>query len=184
MRVILLALGLGMLLLAGPALAEEAADFELEDLNGDEYTLDDLLEDNTLLVIDFWQVGCKPCNELVAHLQEFYDEYQEDEAGVEIVIISRDTSLTLPQVAPFFNSHEYTFKVLLDTELDVSADYGVKASPVTFLITPDKQIIWRHFNYKSGQEEEIREMIDDYLAGEEIADEASEYEDEYEDEEE
>ncbi|MBN2082569.1 TlpA family protein disulfide reductase [bacterium] len=174
MRFMILAISLAMLLFASPALAEEAADFKLEDLNGDEYTLDDLLDGQKLLVIDFWQVGCKPCNELVAHLQEFYDEYQKDEAGVEIVIISRDTTLTLPQVAPFFNSHEYTFKVLLDTELDVSGDYGVKASPVTFLIDKDKQIIWRHFNYKSGQEEEIRAMIDAYLAGEEIPEEDSE----------
>lgn len=150
----------------GIAYAAEAADFELKDLEGDKYTLDELLDECNLLVIDFWQVGCKPCNELVAHLQDYYDEYKEK--GVEFVIISRDTSLTLAQVEPFFRANEYTFRVLLDTELDVSTDYGVKASPATFIINPDGQIIWQHYSYKTGQEEEIKEVVQRYLAGEEI----------------
>jgi len=151
---------------SGAAFAVDAAGFELKDLEGDEYSLEDLLDESNLLLIDFWQVGCKPCNELVAHLQDYYDEYKEK--GVEFVIISRDTSLTLPQVEPFFRSNEYTFRVLLDTELDVSTDYGVQASPATFIINPDGQIVYQHFSYKSGQEAEIKNVIDRYLAGEEI----------------
>jgi len=154
------------LVLSSMALAAEAPYFELEALDGEEYALGDILGKCDLLVIDFWQVGCKPCNVLVAHLQEFYDEYQDE--GVEFVIISRDTALTLAQVGPFFRSQEYTFRVLLDTELDVSKDFGVKAAPVTFIINPEGEIIWQHYNYKSGQEKEIEEVIVKYLAGEEI----------------
>ena len=39
----------------------------------------------------------------------------------------------------------------------------------TFIINPDGQIIWQHYSYKAGQEEEIKEVIERYLAGEEIA---------------
>lgn len=148
------------------AQAEDAIEFELESLDGEEYSLEGLLEESVLLVIDFWQVGCKPCNELLPHLQEYYDEYQED--GVEFVIISRDTVLTLAQVEPFFTANKYTFKVLLDTDLEVSGEYGVKASPATFIINPDGELIYRHFSYKSGQEVEVQEVIEAYLAGEEI----------------
>lgn len=155
-----------LMLFAGTVLAADAPDFELEDLDGDEYALEDLLEECELLVIDFWQAGCKPCNELVAHLQEYYDEYQEE--GVEFVIISRDTALTLPQVEPFFRSHEYTFRVLLDTELEVSKDYKVNASPASFMVNPEGEIIWQHYSYKSGQEQEYVEVIEAYLAGEEV----------------
>jgi peroxiredoxin len=166
MRFIVL-LGLVLALaVCGIAQAADAPDFELEGLDGEEYALKDLLKGCDLLVIDFWQVGCKPCNELVAHLQGYYDEYQEE--GVEFVIISRDTALTLAQVAPFFRANEYTFRVLLDTELDVSKDYGVNASPVTFIISPEGEIIWQHYNYRSGQEKEIEEVIEKYLAGEKV----------------
>ncbi len=146
------------------AQAEDAIEFELEALDGEEYSLEGLLEECELLVIDFWQVGCKPCNEFLPHLQEYYDEFQED--GIEFVIISRDTSLTLSQVEPFFSVNEYTFKVLLDTDLEVSGDYGVKASPATFIIESDGNLIYRHYGYKSGQEVEVLEVVEAFVAGE------------------
>jgi peroxiredoxin len=154
------------MLLILPAYADDAPSFELEDLNGDEYSLEDLLDECNLLVIDFWQVGCKPCNQLLPHLQEFYDEFQEE--GVEFVIVSRDTALTLAQVEPFFVAHKYTFRVLLDTELTMSKDYHVKASPATFIITPEGEMLLQHYGYKPGQEKEIREIVEAYLAGEDI----------------
>jgi peroxiredoxin len=155
------------LLLAGAAqAAQKAADFELKDTAGKSVELSDLLDDSKLLLIDFWQVGCKPCNELVAHLQDYYDEYQED--GLEVVIISRDTALTVGQVAPYFKSNDYSFRILLDTDLEVSKDYGVKASPATFIIQPDGTLLYRHFAYKTGQEKEIEQVIKDFLAGKEV----------------
>lgn len=156
-------------LLLGTSLASaatKAPDFELKDLDGKKAALEDLLDESKLLLIDFWQVGCKPCNELLPHLQDYYDEYEED--GLQVVIISRDTALTLSQVEPFFKSNDYSFRVLLDTELDVSKDYGVKASPATFIITPEGNLIYRHYSYKSGQEQEIEDFIKDYLAGKQV----------------
>lgn len=147
------------------ALAADAPDFELKDFDGDKYALDDMLDDCDLLLIDFWQVGCKPCNELLPHLQEYYNDYKDD--GLNVVIISRDTALTLSQVEPFFKSNKYTFKVLLDTELEVSEDYGVKASPATFIIKPDGELVYQHYGYKPGQEKEILDAIKSNLDKEE-----------------
>jgi peroxiredoxin len=156
-----------LLLTTAAAFAKtDAADFELKDTKGKKATLEDLLDGCNLLLIDFWQVGCKPCNELLPHLQDYLDEYGEK--GLDVVIISRDTALTLSQVEPFFTSNKYTFRILLDTDLEVSKDYGVKASPATFIIAPDKTMLYRHFNYKSGQEKEIEQFIKDYFAGKEV----------------
>ena len=153
--------------LSAAALAADAPDFKLEALDGDKYTLEDLLEDNKLIVIDFWQVGCKPCNELLPYLQEYHNEYKDE--GFEVVIISRDTALTLPMVEPFFVSNKYKFKVLLDKELEVSGDLGVKACPVTIMVNEDKEIVWQHSGYKKGQEKEIKEVIELYLAGKDVS---------------
>lgn len=160
----LLAALLVMLPLA--AHAAGVSDFELKNLDGDDVKLQDLLDDNKLVIIDFWQVGCKPCNELLPHLQEYYDEFKKQD--VTFVIISRDTSLTLPQVEPFFKSNDYSFDVLLDSDLEVSADFGVKASPASFVIDSDGNLLFQHYGYKPGQEKEIHDVIEKYLAGEEI----------------
>ena len=146
--------------------AAGVSNFELKNLDGDEVSLKGLLEDNKLVIIDFWQVGCKPCNELLPHLQEYYDEYKKQ--GVVFVIISRDTSLTLPQVEPFFKSNDYSFDVLLDTDLEVSGDFGVKASPASFVIDGDRNLLFQHYGYKPGQEEELKDVIEKFLAGEAV----------------
>jgi peroxiredoxin len=155
-----------LLSLSSLAGAAEAPDFELEDINGDEIAMSDLLDNNKLVVIDFWEVGCKPCNELLPHLQDYYDEYGGD--GVEVVIISRDTSLTQAQVEPYFKSKDYSFKVLLDGDREVAQGFGVTACPYTFIVQPDGKIIYSHYGYKPGQEDEIKETIDKALAGEEM----------------
>jgi peroxiredoxin len=103
------------------ALAADAPDFELEDFDGDDYALEDLLEDCDLLVIDFWQVGCKPCNELLPHLQDYYDEYEEQ--GVMVLIISRDTAPRLAGRAVLQEQWAH-IQGAADTELEVSVDYG------------------------------------------------------------
>lgn len=162
---LILALGL-CLVFTRLAYASDAPGFELKDLKGKKHSLEDMLDDSKLLLIDFWQVGCKPCNELMPHLQDYYDTYKDD--GLEVVIISMDTSLTEAQVAPFFKSNDYSFLVLRDPDHEVSKDYGVKAPPASFLITSDGQLIYQHFTYKSGQEKEIEAKIKDYLAGKKV----------------
>lgn len=158
---IALTLGLGL-----SAPAADAPDFELTDLEGNDVEMADLLDTYKLVVIDFWEVGCKPCNELLPHLQGYYDEYGDD--GVEFIIISRDTALTQAQVEPYFKSKDYSFRVLLDGDREVSKDFGVKACPYTFVVQSDGKIIYSHFGYKPGQEEEVKEVIEKVLAGEEL----------------
>lgn len=156
-----------MLVCFGIAVAGDSApSFELKDTNGKKVSSKKLLKDNKLVVVDFWEVGCKPCNELLPHLQDYADEFKKK--GVRVVIISRDKALTQSQVAPFFASNKYTFSVLLDGDQSVSRSFGVKASPATFVITPKGKMLLQHFGYKSGQEEEIHQVIEDFLAGKDV----------------
>lgn len=156
-----LALGLGI-----AAQAADAPDFELKDLDGNDVAMSDLLDTYKLVVIDFWEVGCKPCNELLPHLQDYYDKYGKK--GVEFIIISRDTALTQAQVEPYFKSKDYSFRVLLDGDREVAKDFGVKACPYTFIVDSDGKIIFNHFGYKPGQEEEVKAVIEKVLGGEEV----------------
>ncbi|MDQ3023311.1 MAG: TlpA family protein disulfide reductase [bacterium] len=164
-RIVLIAFAL-LAMCFGSASAADAPSFELKNLDGKKVTLKKLLKDNKIVVVDFWQVGCKPCNELLPHLQDYADEFKKK--GVAVVIISRDTALTQSQVEPFFKSNKYSFPVLLDGDQEVSRRFGVKASPATFIIQPDGNMVLQHFGYKSGQEKEIKETIEALLAGKDV----------------
>lgn len=133
--------------------AEKMPKFELKDLAGKKHTTTSLFKDYDYIVFDYWQTACKPCNELLPHLADLHKQYKDKK--VAVVIISRDTALTVSGVEPFFKSHKYPFTVLLDTDLEVSNQLGVKASPVTFIVNKKLEILWRHDSYKSGQEKEI-----------------------------
>jgi peroxiredoxin len=144
---------------SGEALAaEKFPKFELKDIDGKKHTSSSLFKDYDYIVFDYWQTACKPCNELLPHLAELHKKYKSKK--VAVVIISRDTALTVSQVAPFFKSHKYPFIVLLDTDLEVSNALGVKASPVSFIVNKKLEILWRHDSYKSGQEKEFYDEID------------------------
>lgn len=164
-RNIFAALLLLILSFSGMALAKSAADFDLQDLEGDDYSLEDLMEEHDVVLIDFWEVGCIPCNELLVHLHEYYVDLQDE--GLGMYIISRDTSLTESMIEPFFKTNKYTWTILRDSDQEVSKDYGVKASPATFLIK-DGEIIYQHYGYSKGQEEEILEAITAALAGKDL----------------
>jgi peroxiredoxin len=159
--VIVLAALLAVALAGMAQAAEKLPKFELKDTNGDKHTPSELFKDYDIIVFDYWQVACKPCNELLPHLQEIMGDYKKKKVGV--VVISRDTALSVSQVAPFFKSHKYPFTVLLDTDLEVSNELGVKASPVTFVVDKDRNILFRHDGYKTGQEKEITDAIDKAL---------------------
>lgn len=147
--------------MALPAWAVDVQDFELKDLAGEDVELDDLLEDCNLLVIAFWEVGCVPCTEQLTHFQEYSEEYEEQ--GVDFVVISATPSMLLSKVEPFFKSMDFTFRVLEDVDREVTTDYGIKAPPAAFVITPDKEMLYQHYGYKTGQEKEVKAVIDEYL---------------------
>jgi peroxiredoxin len=159
-----IAVGLVCLALAlcGHAFAADVPDFVLKDLDGKKHTLEDLLDNSKVLVIDFWGLYCKPCNELLPHLQDYYEQYQED--GLEIVVISSDSAQNEALVEQFFNSKSgYTFLVLRDQDKDVAKQNDAEVPPVTLILNSDGDVLMRHSGYKKGQEKEIEKVIQDHL---------------------
>jgi peroxiredoxin len=144
-----------------PAWAADVQDFELKDLAGKDVSLDDLLDDSSLLVLAFWEVGCVPCTEQLTHFQAYSEEYEDQ--GVQFVVISATTSMLLSKVEPFFKSMDFTFRVLEDVDREVTTDYGIKAPPAVFVISPDKDMLYQHYGYKTGQEKEVKAVIDEFL---------------------
>ena len=91
------------------------------------------------------------------HLQTYYEVYQA--AGLEVVVIARDTTLTVSKVKPMVAAEGWTFPVLYDTGQKVSNAYHVKYSPVTFVVSNKGEILFQHAGYKPGQEKALEEAV-------------------------
>src|SRR4051794_32074406 len=95
----------------------QAPAFELEEINGETVSSANLLADKKLVLVNFWMVGCRPCNEELVHLQDLSDEFKNQ--GLAVVVVASETSLTRSQVAPFFTANKYTLPVLMDYDRSV-----------------------------------------------------------------
>lgn len=117
--------------------AEQAPDFTVLDMEGEEISLSQLL--GKPVIINFWATWCGPCNTELPDFDKFYSEYGD---SVEFLMVnltdgSRDTIETVKE---FIENAGYSFPVYFDTELEAANAYGVYSIPRTVAINPDGTI--------------------------------------------
>ncbi len=107
--------------------------FTLSTLDGKSINLSDLK--GKKVVLNFWATWCSPCKAEMPHMQNYYEENQ-DEQNVEILAVNltkQDRGLKALQ--EFVEEYELTFPVLLDETGQVGEEYKVLAIPTTYFIS-------------------------------------------------
>lgn len=150
------------LALAEDGEAIDAPDFSLEDVDGNPVVLDSLLAKGPVFM-SYWALWCKMCIKELDALKPYYDEFSK--MGMSMLAISQDKARSVPQVKPFAQSHKWKYVVVLDPDNVMRALYDVQAMPSSFIINQDKQIVFTHQGYKTGDEEliiaKMRELFDE-----------------------
>ncbi len=133
---------------------EKAPDFTLPDLSGERVSLNEVVDGNELVLIDFWASWCGPCIAEMPDLKQVYKEFGPD--GFEVITVSIDdsfddweetsTQLQLPwkNVADIGGFHSTT-----------PTAYGVLYLPKKYLID-DKGLI-THVDPSTDQLQELLE---------------------------
>ncbi|SFQ13227.1 TlpA disulfide reductase family protein [Caldicoprobacter faecalis] len=133
-------------------------DFEAEDLNGNKVKLSDYK--GKIIFLNFWATWCPPCRAEMPHMEEFYEEYKDEDV---VVLAVSSTSVELrggtddkaaeKKVRSFIQEHGYTFPVLLDRDDEAWKIYYRSVVPANYII--DKEGIVRYFKMGafSGKQE-------------------------------
>jgi peroxiredoxin len=109
-----------------------APDFALKNLQGK--TVDLASYRGQVVLVNFWATWCPPCLEEMPSMEKL----QALMAGEKFVMLAINVEEDgEDNVLHFLKKHPHTFPILLDTEAEVQARYGVYRFPETFVIGKD-----------------------------------------------
>ncbi len=133
-----------------PAVGHPAPDFTLRTAAGEPLTLSQLR--GTPVVLNFWATWCPPCRSELPELDAASKKY----AG-QIAIAGVNQAEPPEAVQSFAREMDLTFPIPLDTQSQVSRDYGVRSLPTTFFI--DRQGIIRQIQIGPVTEATLTQLL-------------------------
>ena len=130
------------LLLNGQTPLTEAVNFHVKTIEGETIWLFPLLDDDKIVVIDFFSTTCGPCQDYAPDYQEAYEEFGENQSNVFFMGINWGNDNN--GVHEFDSIFGLTYPSVSGTQGggdDVFEDYEVLSYPTVIVITPDHQIV-------------------------------------------
>lgn len=111
-----------------------APDFELESLDGSIIKLSEMKDKN--IIMNFWYTGCPYCVAEMPDLQKLQDNYPE-----ELLILLINTGETKETAEKFMDENNLNMTVLLDKDMSVTNNYGVRSFPTTIAVNKDGEVV-------------------------------------------
>ena len=113
-------------------------DFELQTLDGEVVKLSDLK--GKKVILNFWATWCPPCKAEMPHMQNYYENYAEDD-NVEFVAVNLTTKERgqniEKKITNFIEEYQLSFLIPLDEKGKANKEYRISMIPTTYLINTD-----------------------------------------------
>jgi thiol-disulfide isomerase/thioredoxin len=126
---------------------DTAANFTVKDVNGVTHRLNEYLDQNKIVVIDFFTITCGPCITYAPQISESYTHFGCNNSNV--IFLGINWGADNAGVFNFDTTYGVYYPGISGTEGNgnhVVADYGVLSYPTVILILPDsyiaEQYIW------------------------------------------
>jgi len=133
--------------LSAQTLLEEAVDINVKDVNGQVYSLFEILDSGKHVVIDFYSTSCGYCQIYAPHVQASYEHFGENSGDVFFMTI--DKGHNNAEVIAFDEEYGVTMPSVSGTEGNgnqAHLAFQIQATPSVILIAPDytiiEQMIW------------------------------------------
>ena len=114
---------------------DDAPDFTLTDLNGNQHTLSEYKGQGVF--INFWGTWCKPCEKEMPAMERQYQIYRDK--GVQILAVNIAQSDF--EVKKYAKQRSLTFPFVIDKTKSVMGAYNIQHLPTTILVNPEGKIV-------------------------------------------
>lgn len=145
----------------GLTLAAKAPTFQLKDLDGKLFKLED--QTGKIVVLSFWASYCKPCRKELPELAKIHQELKDK--GLVFYSINTDKAAATSQVRALVQQYQYQFPVLLDVDSSTLEKYNSdRTLPFMAIIDGEGNLARTHSGYKPGDEATVRTEIEELLS--------------------
>jgi thiol-disulfide isomerase/thioredoxin len=142
-----------------------ATDFTQDDCNGNTVHLFEYLEQNSVVILEFFMDNCNPCIDAGDDLLPHFNELQMDYPGhVDWYHFGFNNSYTCETVLNWVNDNGYPSRPFTNGA-GMVAYYGGFGMPTIVVVAGENHdIIYSEVGYSSGDDALVHQAIDDFFA--------------------
>ncbi|GAB4369787.1 MAG: hypothetical protein Kow00128_16250 [Deltaproteobacteria bacterium] len=136
-------------------------DFRVTDVEGREYTLEGLLAEGKVVVVNFWGIRCSACIEEMPSLNMLCRKYRD---RIVVLGVNADgvDGATLKELMKD-SGISAEFEIIPDPEFRMIEVFNLIAAPLTIVVDTKGIVRFRHEDYKPGDEKALEQAILDAL---------------------
>lgn len=132
---------------------------KVQDVKGNVFDTQELIDGKTPFVISFWSTTCKPCIKELDTVSELLEEWQE-EVDFRMVAVSIDDTRSLARAKALTAGRGWEgFTLLFDPNQDFKRAANVIFTPQVFVYDKDGNQVYAHTGYTPGNEAELLEVL-------------------------
>jgi peroxiredoxin len=132
--------------------SEKVSNFALASPDGQMISLSDYR--GKYVLVNFWAHWCSPCIKEFPAMQKMYDEADKD----NFEIIGIHAGSFNEQAAEFVNHFKISFPIVIDADTSLKG-WDVPALPMTYLINPQGEIIFKALGPREWNYEDLQTLI-------------------------
>jgi thiol-disulfide isomerase/thioredoxin len=136
-----------------------APNFTARTFSKDPISLQELIEKNNIILLDFWYNSCTPCQLAMPKLEALYKKYHAK--GLEILGLNPVDTNRLA-IKKILDKYDITYPILL-ADTSIASKYEVKGYPSLFLIDKNRNVIFFQEGYRGDLEEKLDRIIREQL---------------------
>jgi len=136
-----------------------APDFAIRGLDGKLYALKDFR--GKVLLLNFWATWCPPCRREMPSIEALWRDVQ----GRNIAVAGVHVGPSAGAARQYAESNGLTFPILVDSDRDISAHYGVRSMPTTVIIGPDGHVDYVAFGPRDWNSADTLKVLKALAAG-------------------